>query len=98
MTLHQIHQLLPTPCTKQIQIVTRDDDRVQMVIQAIEVNNWSNATTSDYMKMSEELSVHQGIILRGLRKVMSTCLQRRRITNLAHFFIKESLKPNAYFG
>lgn len=45
---------------QQIQIETRANDRMQMVIQAIEVKNWS---TTDYKKVSDELSGHQGIII-----------------------------------
>ena len=54
-----------------------------MVIQAIETNNWLNPATSEYKKVSDELSVHKGIILRGHRIVMPTSLRRRTI-NLAH--------------
>ena len=54
-----------------------------MVIQAIETNKWLNPATSEYKKVSEELSVHKGIILRRHRIVLPTSL-RRRIINLAH--------------
>ena len=56
---------------------------MQMVIQAIETNNWLNPATSEYKKVSDELSVHKGIILRGHRIVMPTSLRRRTI-NFAH--------------
>ena len=63
---------------REIQIGTRADDTMQMVIQAIETNNWS-----EYKKVSDEQSVHQGNILRQLRIVMSSFLRRREIS-LAH--------------
>ena len=75
---------VPTAMTLQeIQLETSADDSMQMVIQAIETNNWLNPATSEYKKVSNELSVHKGIILRGHRIVMLTSLRRRTI-NLAH--------------
>ena len=75
---------VPTAMTLQeIQLETSADDSMKMVIQAIETNNWLNPATSVYKKVSDELSVHKGIILRGHRNVMPTSLRRRTI-NLAH--------------
>ncbi|CAB4043006.1 Transposon Ty3-G Gag-Pol poly [Paramuricea clavata] len=75
---------VPTAMTLQeIQLETSVDDTMQMVIQAIETNNWSDPSTTEYKKVSDELSVHKGIILRGHRIVMPTSLRRRTI-HLAH--------------
>ena len=75
---------VPTAMTLQeIQLETSVDDTMQMVIQAIETNNWSDLSTTEYKKVSDELSVHKGIILRGHRIVMPTSLRRRTI-HLAH--------------
>ena len=68
---------------REIQLETSADDTMQMIIQAIKTNNWLNPATSEYKKVSDELSVHKGIILRGHRIVMPTSLRRRAI-NLAH--------------
>ena len=76
---------------QEIQHETSADDSMQMVIQAIETNNWLNPATSEYKKVSGELSVHKGIILRGHRIVMSTSLRRRTI-NFTHIGHQEIIK------
>jgi transposase InsO family protein len=75
---------IPTAMTLQeIQLETSVDETMQMVIQAIETNNWSNPPLPEYKKVSDELLVHKGLVLRGNRIVMPTSL-RRRTVNLAH--------------
>ena len=87
---------VPTAMTLQeIQLETSADNTMQMVIQAIETNNWLNPATSEYKKVSDELSVHKGIILCGHRIVMPTSLNAGKLTSQI-LVIKESLKPNVY--
>jgi len=75
---------VPTAMTvEEIQHETSADNTLQTTIQAIETNNWSNPATSEYKQVSDELSVHKGIILRGNQIVMPTSLRRRTI-QLAH--------------
>ena len=38
---------------QEIQLETSADDLMQMVIQAIETNNWLNPATSEYKKVSD---------------------------------------------
>ena len=40
---------------QEIQLETSVDDTMQMVIQAIETNNWSDPSTTEYKKVSDEL-------------------------------------------
>ena len=68
---------------QEIQLETSADDTMQMVIQAIETNNWLYPSKTEYKKVSDGLSLHNGIILRGHRIVMPTSLRRRTI-HLAH--------------
>jgi hypothetical protein len=81
---------------QEIQLETSADDTMQMVIQAIETNNWLYPSKTEYKKVSDGLSLHNGIILRGHRIVMPTSLRRRTI-HLAHIDHQGIIKTKRLF-
>ena len=85
----------PTPCPPPW-LFKKSNMKRQLMIQCKwsfkpSTNNWLNPATSEYKKVSGELSVHKGIILRGHGIVMSLSLRRRTI-NFTHIGHQEIIK------
>ena len=76
---------------QEVKVATRIDQIMQLLIQAIETNQWSHPAVHDYKKVKDELTVHVGIILRGNRIVMPTFL-RSKTVQLAHACHQGSVK------
>ena len=68
---------------QEVKVTTRIDQNIQLLIQAIETNQWSHPAVQDYKKVKDELTVHVGIILRGNTIVMPTSLRSKTVP-LAH--------------
>ena len=69
---------------EQISQATQEDPTLQQVQQCLLHNQWSTAPDiHQFFRIRDELSTCQGLLLRGTRIVMPTCL-RRQTLSLAH--------------
>ena len=67
----------------EVRIETQKDPTMQAVVKAIETSNWSAPEVQEYIKIKQELAVHNGTILRGNRLVIPPTL-RNKAVDLAH--------------
>ncbi|KAK7099318.1 hypothetical protein V1264_003469 [Littorina saxatilis] len=75
---------VPVAMTKhEVRIETQRDDQLQKVMRAIQTGQWQDGDVSDFARFSEELSMHDGLILRGHRLVIPKTL-RQKVINIAH--------------
>ena len=68
---------------QEVKVETKIDTTMQALARAIESEDWSDPTIRDYKNIKDELSVYNGIILRGNRIVIPSSLQAKAI-DLAH--------------
>ena len=67
----------------EVKLEIKKDQAMQALIKAIESDQWSDQETQVYRKIKDELSVCNGIVLRGNRIVIPTSLRSKAI-DLAH--------------
>lgn len=68
---------------QEVQFETQQDLTMQALATAIESGQWSDLEVKEYTKVKDELSVHNGTILRGCRLVIPSSLQNKAV-DLAH--------------
>ena len=68
---------------EEVRFATSTDEELQTLITAIQTNKWSDPIVGIYKKISHEISVHNGLILRGNRIIIPKSL-REKVINLAH--------------
>ena len=68
---------------EEIKQETKHDVEMQAVIKAVETDQWSAPEVQNYKKLKEELSVFNGLVLRGNRIVIPSNL-RGKAVDLAH--------------
>ena len=56
---------------------------MQILIQAIETNQWDNPELKPFRNVKDELSVANALVLRQTRVVITSSLQQKSV-NLAH--------------
>ena len=66
-----------------IREATSKDDTLQMVMTAIETNNWKKPELKSYKHCRDEFAVHDGMILRGTRLVLPEVLKAKAL-DIAH--------------
>lgn len=62
---------------------TKKDTKLKKVMNSIQSGNWQDPEISEYSRFRDELSVTDGIVLRGQRVIIPTCLQQRAV-DIAH--------------
>ena len=67
----------------EVRFATSNDEELRTLITAIQTNKWSDPIVGIYKKISHEISVHDGLILRGNRIIIPKSL-REKVINLAH--------------
>ena len=78
------HNAVPKAMTlDEVRGETQQDSTMRALSKAIETGKWSTPEVQEYTKVKEELSVHDGTILRGHRLVIPHSLQNKAI-DLAH--------------
>ena len=78
------HNAVPKAMTlDEVRGETQQDSTMRALSKAIETGKWSTPEVQEYTKVKEELSVHDGTILRGHRLVTPHSLQNKAI-DLAH--------------
>ena len=69
--------------TDEVKECTTNDPALQAIINAINTDCWNNVLVQDYKSIRNELSVYDGIVLRGTRIVIPAELQSK-VVDLAH--------------
>ena len=69
--------------TDEVKTATQSDVRLQKVMFAIQTGNWSDKDIADFVRFQTELSVHDGLVLRGHRLVIPDSLHRK-VIDIAH--------------
>ena len=81
--------------TDEVKQSTANDQPLQAVINAINTERWDDVLVQSYKRLRDELSVYDGIVLRGTRIIIPTELQRRRSTSHT-LATRGSSRPNDY--
>ena len=68
---------------EEIKQETKEDVELQAVIKAVETDQWNSPEVQPYKKLNDELSVYNGLVLRGNRIVIPVSL-RSKAVDLAH--------------
>ena len=68
---------------EEIKQETKEDVELQAVIKAVETDQWNSPEVQPYKKLNDELSVYNGLVLRGNRIVIQVSL-RSKAVDLAH--------------
>ena len=66
----------------EVRAETQKDPQLQTVMQAVQTGQW-RGDISDFARFKDELSVHDGLVLRGHRLILPQSLQKRAI-DIAH--------------
>ena len=66
----------------EVRAETQKDPQLQKVMQAVQTGQWTS-DISDFARFKDELSVHDGLVLRGHRLILPQSLQKRAI-DIAH--------------
>ena len=69
--------------TDEVKQSTANDQTLQAVINAINTERWDDVLVQSYKRLRDELSVYDGIVLRGTRIIIPTELQSKAV-DLAH--------------
>ena len=69
--------------TDDVKQSTANDQTLQAVINAINTERWDDVLVQSYKRLRDELSVYDGIVLRGTRIIIPTELQSKAV-DLAH--------------
>ena len=69
--------------TDEVKQSTANDQTLQAVINAINTERWDDVLVQSYKQLRDELSVYDGIVLRGTRIIIPTELQSKAV-DLAH--------------
>lgn len=78
------NNIVPKAMTlSDVKNATKDDHGLQQVSRAIETNRWFIPEVKQYRKVKDELSICDGVILRGRRLVLPQSLQSQAV-ELAH--------------
>ena len=72
-----------TMSLEEIKQETKEDVELQAVIKAVETDQWNSPEVQPYKKLNDELSVYNGLVLRGNRIVIPVSL-RSKAVDLAH--------------
>ena len=73
---------IPKSMTQQeVRDATHEDPQLQRVMTAVQSGEWENVP--EYARFRDELSIHDGLVLRGHRLVIPTSLQHR-VLDIAH--------------
>ena len=67
----------------EVKMATKTDQTLQALIKAIESNQWSDPLVKDFKKVKDEISVCNGVLLRGNRIILPAILQATAV-DLAH--------------
>ena len=68
---------------QEIKLETRKDTELQTLIKAIETDDWTSADIKEFKSVKDELTVYNGMVLRGNRIVVPKAL-RDKAVELAH--------------
>ena len=66
----------------EVRSETQRDPQLQKVMQAVQTGQW-RGDISDFTRFKDEISVHDGLVLRGHRLILPQSLQNQAI-NIAH--------------
>ena len=78
------NNIIPKAMTlSEVQKETKNDSTLQKLSQAVETNHWSDPEIQRYKNVKDELSVCDGLIIRGTRLVLPKSLQHQAV-ELAH--------------
>ena len=69
--------------TDEVKQSTANDQTLQAVINAINTERWDDVLVQSYKRLRDELSVYDGIVLRGTRIIIPTELQSKAV-DIAH--------------
>ena len=69
------HNTVPKAMTyEEVKTASQTDPTLQKLMSAIQTGCWSDKRLADFVRLKEELSVHDGLILRGHRLVIPDSL------------------------
>ena len=78
------NNIIPKAMTlSEVQKETKNDSTLQKLSHAVETNHWSDPEIQRYKNVKDELSVCDGLIIRGTRLVLPKSLQHQAV-ELAH--------------
>ena len=66
--------------TEEVKNATKKDKTLQSLMLAIQTGHWEDPEISTFTRFREELSVHDGLIIRGNRLVIPATLQQKVVT------------------
>ena len=69
--------------TEEVKNATKKDKMLQSLMLAIQTGHWEDPEISNFTRFREELSVHDGLVLRGNRLVIPETLQQK-VVAIAH--------------
>ena len=87
---------------EEIKQETKEDVELQAVIKAVETDHWNSPEIPPYKKLNDELSVYNGLVLRGNRIAIPASL-RSKAVDLSHqghqgiFKTKQLIRNKGWF-
>ena len=75
---------IPKAMTKEeVKIATNDDPKLQRLIQAIQTGDWNDKLLTEFIRFQDEISIHDGLVLRDHRLIIPQKLQSK-VIDIAH--------------
>lgn len=65
--------------TQAVKIETKKEPQLQALIKAIETDNWTDKAIKDFTIVKDELSVYNGMVLRGNRIIIPLTLRNKAV-------------------
>ena len=75
---------IPKAMTKEeVKIATEEDPKLQCLLKAILSGDWRDTKLNEYRRFQDEISAHDGLLLRDHRLIIPEKLQKK-VINIAH--------------